>query len=507
MNAIGGTAVPEQQAVASAAAPKPQGRAAWIALGLSSLALLLLFQAEVVAAVTTWENNAAYNHGWLVLPIALWLAWGRRQRLSVLPPVPTPAFALLAIPCAIAWLLAERMGIMEGRQLAALGLFYTLSLAVLGLRLNLAMAAPLAYLVFLVPFGEFTVPMLQTITAWMVDVALNLTGIPHYVDSLIIEIPAGTFYVAEACAGLRFIIAALAFGALYAFVVFRSPGRRAIVMFLALVVPIVANGMRAFGLVMLGHFQGSAAAVAADHVLYGWVFFSIVILLLILAGLPFREDAGPPRPATPPAEGTPGFRPARLAMAALLALGLAGIGPAIATTLDARVTEPRMLAVPLRATDGCVALPDGQGLRCGTASVAAQITAFSPNTTWRAVSAERWRLVGSTSDADVTHDIALPGEGGLWRARQTADRATIVAVASWLDGRPVGDGLRSRAAQARNSLLGGGGSPVVASITLQAPEGGVVASTAARDRAMLEVLLAGQAEGLAAQAAALSRRQ
>jgi exosortase len=172
-----------------------------------------------------------------------------------------------------------------------MAMLWILVLTVFGERVCRAMTAPLAYLVFLVPFGAFTTPALQDVTAWMIELGLRFWGISYYRDGLLIQTTAGLFHVAEACAGLRFLIAALAFGALYAFVLFRSPGRRILVMVLALVVPVVSNGIRALGIVVIAEYLGSADAAAADHVIYGWGFFSAVLLLLTLAGLPFREDS------------------------------------------------------------------------------------------------------------------------------------------------------------------------------------------------------------------------
>ena len=249
-----------------------------------------LFRTEIEAAVGIWSTSTAYSHCWLVLPIAIWLAWVRRERL--VGQVARPAWlAFLAVPWIfLAWFLADRLGLMEGRQLAAMALMFAWFLAVFGVPLTRAFAVPLGYLIFLVPFGAFLVPLLQHVTAWMIVGGLWMLGIPHFADALIIEIPAGIFWVAEACAGLRFLIASVAFGALYAAVMFRSPGRRIAVMILAMIVPVLANGVRAFGIVLLGHHLGSAEAAAADHLIYGWVFFTLVILLLIAAGLPFRED-------------------------------------------------------------------------------------------------------------------------------------------------------------------------------------------------------------------------
>jgi exosortase A len=281
-------------------------RLSWASiLFLAGLALLgWSFQTEVAAALDIWSSSTAYNHCWLVLPIALWLGWTRRARFTG-PAEPSWLALPIAAGLGAAWWLADRLGLMEGRQLAALGLVPAWFLGVFGWRLFRGFAVPLGYLVFLVPFGAFLVPLLQRLTAWMIVTGLTLLGIPHFADALIIEIPAGIFLVAEACAGLRFLIASLAFGALYAVVMFHSPGRRLAVMVLALVVPVLANGLRALGIVLLGHHLGSAEAAAADHLIYGWVFFTLVILLLVAAGLPFRQDrpAGACQSALQPGRG------------------------------------------------------------------------------------------------------------------------------------------------------------------------------------------------------------
>jgi len=468
-------------------------------LGVLVAGLLVLFREEALAALRVWESSTAYNHGWLVLPIALWLAWQRKGRFAQLAPEPLPVAALLMLPGAFVWLVAERLGIMEGRQFVLIGMIWVAFLAVMGWRVTAAMAAPLSYLVFLVPFGAFTVPMLQNITAWQIEVLLDrLTDIPFYIDELIIEIPAGTFLVAEACAGLRFLIAALAFGALYAYVMFRSPWRRVLVMLLALTVPIVANGFRAFGLVLLGHYQGSAAAVDADHVLYGWVFFSIVILLLILAGLPFREDHADLSPARFPSRPAPA-RPAMLAAAAIGAGLFAAGGPLAAAALDrGAATPPQAVAPRVTLPDRCTPGAVPTEMVCQGTRVALRLMVFAPHTNWSAVAAERHRAFDGATDEDVTFQVAT--SGAAWQGRQTQEAKRITAVAAWLDGAPAGDGLRSRARQAWNTFSGGGrGAPVLAVVTL-VPDG----PGDPRDREVLRRVLLDQS-GLAEQAAALSR--
>lgn len=302
-----------------------------LAFGL--LVLGIAFAHEARAAFDVWGASTAYNHCFLILPITLYLGWERRAGFVRLIPTVEPRAIFLAIAFALLWLAADRLGIMEGRQLAAMALLQCLVLAALGSTVYWYFRAPLWYLFFLVPFGGFTVAPLQHFTADFAAAGLSLLGINHYLHGTIIEISAGAFRIAQACAGLRFLIAAIAFSVLYALVIFRSTGRRLIFIALCLIVPVIANGLRALGIIWLGYMEGSAKAAATDHVVYGYVFFSILLMIIILVGLPFRQDSAPP--AIPLVTQVPISNRARMIIAlAVLAVSLAA--PAVALALDLR---------------------------------------------------------------------------------------------------------------------------------------------------------------------------
>ena len=236
-------------------------RDALVGLAIGLVALALLFHAEIASAVKTWIDSTAYNHCFLVIPIAGFLIWDRRASLRGLTAAPLPLVALLALPLGVVWLAAERLGIMEGRQLVAVPMVEVLILAMFGWRLWLALLGPLLYLYFLVPFGDFLTPQLQDVTTWFIRHGVDILGIPAYIDGYIIEIPEGSFFVAEACAGLRFLIASIAFGVLYSLLMYRTPMRRILFIAASIVVPIIANGFRALGIVVLGHILGSAQQI------------------------------------------------------------------------------------------------------------------------------------------------------------------------------------------------------------------------------------------------------
>ena len=449
-----------------------------IVLLLGAAGWLILFRAEAAAAIHVWRTSTAFGHCFLILPVAAWLAWERRGRLTGETPDPRPWVALAAVPIGLAWFVAERLGIMEGRQLAAMALLLLLVLCVLGWRLWRAFAVPLLYLFFLVPFGASLVQPLQTFTARFIDIGLDVLGIPHVVTRFTIEIPEGMFRVAEACAGLRFLIASVAFGVLYACVMYRSPMRRLAFIVVSAVVPVIANGVRALGIVFLGHLRGSAEAGAVDHIVYGWVFFSVVLLLLILAGLPFREAWRFEAPArTPPRAARDSIPVSRMAAGGFAVLLLSAAGPTASGVLDGWAAAEQM-AVPesaraeglaaIRVPPGCRALSAAR-IECGGTVVDVSVQVFAARTAPSVLIGVRRALTGEASveDADVSTWTLQNGVPRRWQVVRTADR--LVATCLWVAGRPNPPGLTIRGYQALASIGGTTTPPRLVAFSLELP--------------------------------------
>ncbi|MGE3846673.1 MAG: exosortase C-terminal domain/associated protein EpsI, partial [Gammaproteobacteria bacterium] len=116
-------------------------------------------------------------------------------------------------------------------------------------------------------------------------------------------------------------------GTMYMYLNFRSPWRRAAFMGLAIAVPLIANGLRAYGIVMIAHLSDYKYALGIDHFIYGWVFFGIVIFALFALGNRFSDiDPDLPAPAVAPAASRATSRAAPLAPV-LVALAAAAFAP------------------------------------------------------------------------------------------------------------------------------------------------------------------------------------
>jgi len=334
--------------------------AAGICLALAAVALCFIFAPEATGAYRVWLDSTAYNHCFLVVPVALYLAWTKRDVLDRLVPKPQLPILAVLVPLSLLWLVAALMSVLELQQFIVMAMFQCIAFAILGRATYWALAMPLLYLFFLVPTGYFLVPSLQDFTAWFAVAALKLAGIPVFSDGTFINVPSGTFVVAEACAGLRFLIASIAFGVFFAAITYRSLTRRLLFVGMSIVMPIIANGIRAFGIIAIAEWMGSATAVETDHILYGWLFFSLVTFLLIAIGMAWA-DGGPAEPQTRHADYVPTTvaRPYGIALVAFLGLVLAGSGPSYAQLRDWRsqalglaAASPPPLAGPWTPVDG-----------------------------------------------------------------------------------------------------------------------------------------------------------
>lgn len=251
--------------------------------------ILIVYRQTAAGMVTIWSTSDTFAHGFLVVPLTLWMVWRDRERLGQLTPQPQFWALLVMVPVAAVWLLADLVAVNAAAQFALVALLALAVPAVLGLQVAKAILFPLLFLFFAVPFGEFMLQPMMTWTADFVVFALRLTGIPVYREGLQFVIPTGNWSVIDECSGVRYLIASFMVGSLFAYLNYRSHLRRAVFMVVSLLVPIIANWLRAYIIVMMGHLSGNKLAVGVDHLLYGWVFFGVVIFIMFTIGMRWAQ--------------------------------------------------------------------------------------------------------------------------------------------------------------------------------------------------------------------------
>ncbi|MFG6439508.1 exosortase A [Roseateles sp. LKC17W] len=282
--------------------PKPW-RLPLLVLVLAWALLALLYHGTIGAMVSIWDRSETFAHAWVVPPISAWLVWRLRAGLAPLQPWPALHWLWGLLPLGLLWLMGELAAANAATQFAVMGMFVLLVPALLGTEVARRIAFPLGFLFFAVPFGDFLTPWLMERTADFTVLALRATGIPVFREGLEFVIPSGSWSVVQACSGIRYLMASVMVGTLFAYLNYRSHTRRWVFVGVAIVTPLVANWLRAYMIVMLGHLSGNTLAVGVDHLIYGWVFFGVIMLAMFMIGARWSEPDAAPEPAPAVAPG------------------------------------------------------------------------------------------------------------------------------------------------------------------------------------------------------------
>jgi len=264
-----------------------------VLLTLVTLAsFLTIYYQTVWSMVATWHRSETYAHGFLILPFVAYMIWIKRRSLAAMKPETNLSALAGLFVLGFCWFVAELVSVQVVKQYTLVAMLPLIVAVMLGYRMMFAMAFPLAYLFFAVPFGEILIPPLINFTADFTVWALQLSGIPVYREGTFFSLPSGNWSVVEACSGLRYLIASVTLGTLYAYLTYQSLNRRLMFILLSIIVPIIANGIRAYLIVMTGHLSDMTLAVGVDHLIYGWLFFGFVMFILFWIGSFWREDIG-----------------------------------------------------------------------------------------------------------------------------------------------------------------------------------------------------------------------
>ena len=363
-----------------------QWRKALIALGAALVALLLIYHQTVWLMVATWARSDTFAHAFLVPPISAWLIWRRRERLARVRPSSEPWILVPIALAALLWLLGDLVAVNAATQLALVAMIVLSVPAVLGRRVAREILFPLAFLFFCVPIGEFLLPLLMEATADFTVAALQFSRVPVYREGLQFIIPSGQWSVVEACSGVRYLIASFMVGSLFGYLNYSSNRKRWIFVGVSLVMPIIANWLRAYMIVMIGHLSNNKLAVGVDHLVYGWVFFGVVIAAMFIIGARWADPEQPALDAAGPTAATSGTA------------GSSWSPAAVAAAMALLLVMPRGVVAALERSDGAVrvpvlSLPDK--LASGAQAAPAPSTAWKPRFSGAAAELSRSYAVGA----------------------------------------------------------------------------------------------------------------
>jgi exosortase len=273
-------------AMGGLARDKRERRTSILYAGAASALALGIFGPILFYMVRHWSAVDDYSHGFLVVPLALYFAWERRkdlQRATIRPSW----WGLLPLALGSLALMIGRLGV----ELTAMRVSFVLTL--IGLQLLLLgrdvfriLMFPMLFLFFMVPLPQSLVNVvafpLQLIAADFAVETLHLLHIPALREGNIIHLANTQLFVAEACAGLRSLMALGTLAVVFAYFFRKNPIERVIIVASAIPIAIFVNAFRVALTGFLAHRMGSAAAQGLIHQTEGFFTFGLAFGLLLV---------------------------------------------------------------------------------------------------------------------------------------------------------------------------------------------------------------------------------
>jgi exosortase A len=276
-----------------------RGNKAVVAAAAALVGFVVLYWGVFARLAQDWMNDDNYSHGILIVPLALYFVWERRQALADSPQ----ASSWLGLP-----VIATGLGLLVAGLLGAelflprVSILFTIAgsvLFVLGWRALRILAFPIAFLLLMIPipaiiFNQIAFP-LQLLASQVGEAGLNVAGVPVLREGNVMILAHTTLEVAEACSGIRSLISLLTLGIVFGYFTDPRGGVRVAIAAASVPIALLTNGLRVAGTGIAAHYIGPEAAEGFFHTFSGWLVFIVAFILmfvvtrLLLRLLPLRH--------------------------------------------------------------------------------------------------------------------------------------------------------------------------------------------------------------------------
>ncbi len=256
-----------------------------LALALVGAGFGLLYRHVVAKLVHDWGTDDNYSHGFLIVPIALYFAWERRDKLASAVHR-TSLAGLVLVVASVAVLGAGVLGAeLFLTRISMLGVIAGAILFIYGWQHLRILAFPLAFLLLMIPipaiiFNQIAFP-LQLLASRFGEVVLTIAGVPVLREGNVITLSNTSLEVAEACSGIRSLdLAADAGHRLRLPASTGGAGRASPSRSRRSRWPSSRTAIRVAGTGLAAHFVGPEAAQGFFHEFSGWLVFVVAFVLL-----------------------------------------------------------------------------------------------------------------------------------------------------------------------------------------------------------------------------------
>lgn len=230
----------------------------WVRWGLVAVLFWTVFRGEIIRVMRVWTHDASWSHGFLIPFFSLYLVNQRKQALRSLERIRPCYWGLALLVAFIAiymFNLVSPSGYAYFRSVAMVGALGAIVLVLGGWAVLRLTWLPVMYLMFAVPLPQryyvsLTLPMRQ-LAASVAAALLNLHGsVQTSVNSVVIDViyqgrpVEPSLNVAQACSGMRLLMAFVALGVAMAYVHARPMWQRVVLVISTIPIALLCNIVR-----------------------------------------------------------------------------------------------------------------------------------------------------------------------------------------------------------------------------------------------------------------------
>lgn len=255
---------------------------------LMAAAFFYLYAGTFPSLISDWWEDPNYSHGFLVPFLSLYFAWERREKLYFTALEPAVSGLILLLAGLSLFFLGAVGAELFLARFSMIVVLSGLLLYLFGWEVLKIFLFPVAFLTFMIPFptlllNAITFP-LQLFAAKLSTFFLQMINIPVFRDGNIIFLPHTTLEVAEACSGIRSLVALITLAVVFASLTQRGVFKKSMLVLSAIPIAIVTNAFRIWGTGVLAHLYGVELAEGFYHTFAGWLVFVLGFGLILAEG-------------------------------------------------------------------------------------------------------------------------------------------------------------------------------------------------------------------------------
>jgi len=258
----------------------------WWQLLIPVLLIGWLYSSILFHLASQWAEDPNFSHGFFVPLFAVFVLWRDRARLESLPRRPS-SWGILVVALSLGVLIVGILGAeLFLARISLLILIAGLVLVFLGANYFRAVLFPLSFLLLMIPiptliFNQVTFP-LQLLASRVAAAVLPWLGVPVLREGNIINLPAMSLEVAEACSGIRSLLSLITLAVIYGYLRTGVTWLRLALVLAAVPIAIFANSLRIVTTGLIVQYWNPHKAEGFFHSFSGWLVFLVSLVILCL---------------------------------------------------------------------------------------------------------------------------------------------------------------------------------------------------------------------------------